>query len=113
MIKQELLSELFGVSDDLSARIIQNAPKGQADAKLFANLMNRRDKVNGAIRVVIARQFKEIVDSPELQTAFDELDAATSKLKALENTLEKIDQAISVVDQIIGVVVRIITLAAL
>jgi hypothetical protein len=109
MMREEVLQNLFAERDAISDMIIDIEPQNDDQRTQLQTLMQRRDRITGAINEVISAAFNEAAAG--LAGLVSDLEKQTGALKQLGKTIDDVAGWIALVDEIIKLVVSILTLA--
>ena len=109
MMRTDVLQNLFAQRDAIASMIINIKPRNDSERKRLQALMQRRDRITGAINQVIAAQFNEAAKG--LADAVSALEKKTEALNSLGKTIDDVNTWIKTVDEIIQLVVAILSLA--
>ena len=108
MMRSDVLQNLFAQRDLISDMIIDLKPKKPSERDQLQALMQRRDRITGAINQVIAANFNEAANG--LADKISALEKKTDQLSKLGKTIDNVKTWIKVVDEIIQLVVTILAL---
>jgi len=110
MTKTDTLQYLFGARDAVSNMIINSTPDSDDERKQLRNLMQRRDRLTGAINQVITSEFNEAAKGLDDQvSAFEN---KTEELNGLGKTINDVEKWIEVVDAIVQLAAKVISVAS-
>ena len=110
MMRADTLQNLFDARDKLSDMIISLKPENDDQRKQLERLMQRNDRITGAINQVIAAKFNEVANG--LAEKVSNLEQQTAALNKLNNVINDVQNAIQIADEIIKLVIGILQIAA-
>jgi len=109
MMRADILQNLFAQRDTVSDMIIDLSPNNDSERDQLHTLMQRRDRITGAINQVIAVKFNETAAG--LADKVSDLEKKTDQLNKLSKTIGNVNTAIQIADQIIKEATSILALA--
>jgi hypothetical protein len=107
-MKSEVLDNLYGARDQVSAVLIETVPIDSEERKLVQQLFQRYDRLSGMISLAIESAFVLRDFSAEI----NQLEHISGKLEQVARNITGVVAAIDLVDQAIAIATSLIKLAA-
>jgi chromosome segregation ATPase len=105
-MKSEILENLYAERSEISNMLIDIQPQNDEQKKQCQTLMQRKDRITGAISGIIAAEINEA--AADVADGVSELEEKTEELKQLAKTIDNVDTCIKVADAIIQAVTVIL-----
>lgn len=106
----DLLDSLFDVREKLTGLVVQVSPGNDEEATYLKQLIQVRDRVNGAINRIIALNVGDAVAG--LEDALQQIQGADKKMATVTNDIAGVKTAITIVGQVLTVAATVIATAA-